>query len=883
MLSYTYTELPQEDQLIVTCNGIKVTKDASSSGDAEYTRTPEFYISNDELWEELKYHTYMECEVELLPAVDFNLIDVLHDLDNAATGIIQRILELNAELKIVLTNPLTKPQFNGVDQKATGFFALNAKAQALHTRFEVLQQDISHYKKATLPVVFPTETVEKANADWSSAEAQAMLKSWKIARENVQTDLANTVVSYFIRDFCVYRYAKRMDEIKSKSSLNAIRDAAQISNHDPYTLEQVNRLNTLLNVTTSQAMGSNGERVNQSKHIFNSAISAGDWATADSVYGPLGEMEALTGGTDSKYFSYIWGTDSESLDKKQYSALPENIKSNLKAVWNKLDQAIKAGIEEYPTNDSLVVKPATKTLATIEDLVTYVNSYSMPHSETLLLNQQQQITNEAASREALRQLLDSARTAMQQADTARQLAASRNYVTTANSHVNDTIKMMATKSALTPSAPETVMVPDDPSMEYTADTMAQLENTNGNETPVEEVPQEVLPTFPRNCGSHNVNSRAGMNTYANDTNADHDFTGAAEEAYIMAKYNAEFGSEEYREVHEAEPYPPKEEEKEPSTLDKIMAGLALGKDAVSEALNSVGDAVMKAGTSLLNTAEQLGSTLLDAAGDTLDNLKDTIMNTSAESLLDKTMGVVKNLACDSDGNFSLGKVIDSATMINNIIQTKNPGKQLTNLSSFAGNQLGMPGLSNAVSTATKAKRNDFTVDSALSIGNTIGESLGLVGDSKNILFNRISKDSLANASLIRGATTAVKAGDPQRLGDFLSSSTVNNAYKNTNMPSVLFNNLAPSTTGCNGLAKLANTFGFTPSANEDLSEKLGDTAISSKLTDTEHQAVVDQLKSATIDARSYRSPGSDKKMVALGMDIDEARLRSAIGSEFAVC
>ena len=103
------------------------------------------------------------------------------------------------------------------------------------------------------------------------------------------------------------------------------------------------------------------------------------------------------------------------------------------------------------------------------------------------------------------------------------------------------------------------------------------------------------------------------------------------------------------------------------------------------------------------------------------------------------------------------------------------------------------------------------------------------------------------------------------------------------MPSVLFNNLTPSTTGCNGLAKLANTFGFTPAANEDLSEKLGDTAISSKLTDTEHQAIVSQLKSATIDARSYRSPGSDKKMVALGMDIDEARLRSAIGSEFAVC
>ena len=176
-----------------------------------------------------------------------------------------------------------------------------------------------------------------------------------------------------------------------------------------------------------------------------------------------------------------------------------------------------------------------------------------------------------------------------------------------------------------------------------------------------------------------------------------------------------------------------------------------------------------------------------------------------------------------------------------------------------------------------------TVDNALGIGNTIGESLGLVGEGKDTLFNRISKDSLADASLIRGAMSAIKSGDPQRLGDFLSSSKVSNAYKNTNMPSVLFNNLTPSTTGCSGLAKLANTFGFTPSANEDLSDKLGDSAIPPKLTDTEHQAVVDQLKSATIDARSYQSPGSDKKMVSLGMDIDEARMRSAIGSEFAVC
>lgn len=883
-LSYTYTELPLEDKLIVACNDIKVTKESHLFGDDEYTRTPEFYINNEELWKEFYYHNYYGCESDLLPKVDFDLIEVLNQFGEHAQSTTEKVLRLNQELKIVRANPFLKPEFNGVDQKATGFFALNEKAKALRRIFEALSiVTLTKYKKSILPEVYPTETVEKANADWSSPEAQDMLKSWKIAQENVQKDLVDIVVWYFIRDFCVYRYAERMDEIRSENSLSAIRDAAQINNHDPYTLEQVNRLNTLFNVTAKKLTGNDPPRVLQSRHVFNAAINAGDWATADSIYGPLRKMEALASGTDTDGFGYIWHLKKENIDKRKYYYLSENTKNDMKSAWQELTDALEAGLKKYPTSEGLVLRPPTKTLATVEDLVNYVNGYSMPHSETLLLNQQQQIATEASSRETVRQSLDSTRTTMQQEDTAKQAEASKNYVTTANSHADDTIKMMATKSALAPSEPETVMVPDDPSMEYTADTMAQLENTNGNETPMEEVPQEVLPTFPRNCGSHNVNSRAGMDTYANDTNADYDFTGAAEEAYIVAKYNVEFGSEEYWEAYEAEYYPPEEEEKEPSTMDKIKAGLALGKDAAGKALSSVGNAAMKAGTSLANTAGQLGSELLGAAGDTLGNLKDTIMNTSAESLLDKTMGVVKNLACDSDGNFSLGKAISSATMINNIIQTKDPANALTKLSSFTGNQLGMPGLSKAVSMAAKVKRNGFTVDSALGIGNTIGESLGLVGEGKDTLFNRISKDSLADASLIRGAMSAIKSGDPQRLGDFLSSSKVSNAYKNTNMPSILFNNLTPSTTGCSGLAKLANTFGFTPSANEDLSDKLGDSAIPPKLTDTEHQAVVDQLKSATIDARSYQSPGSDKKMVSLGMDIDEARMRSAIGSEFAVC
>lgn len=886
-LSYTYTEVPWEDRLIVACNGIKVTKESHIFGDDEYTRTPEFYISDNKLWDEFYFHIYKNCEVDLLPDVDFDLLGVLAQFSTYAQGATKRILELNEELKIALTNPAHEPEFNGVNQKATGFFALNEKAKALHERFEVVGKLFNKYKKSILPEIYPTETVEKADADWSTTEAQDMFKSWRIAQENVRKDLVSTVVQYFIRDFCVYRYSKRMDEIRSRSSLSAIRDAAQINSHDPYTLEQVNRLNTLFNITAKESMyGISPQRALRARHIFNAAINAGDWATADSIYGPLGKMEALTGGTDNDHFGYIWYLKKESIDKKTnswFNDLSENTKNDMKVVWQELTDALEAGLEKYPTNEGLVLRPATKTLATVEDLVTYVNGYSMPHSETLLLNQQQQIVTEASSRETVRQSLDSVRTTMQREDTAKQAEASKNYVTTANSHADDTIKMMATKSALAPSEPETVMVPDDPSMEYTAETMAQLENTNGNETPMEEVPQEVLPTFPRNCGSHNVNSRAGMDTYANDTNVEYDFTGAAEEAYIMAKYNVEFGSEEYWEAYEAEYYPPEEEEKEPSTMDKIKAGLALGKDAAGKALSSVGNAAMKAGTSLTNTAGQLGSELLGAAGDTLGNLKDTIMNTSAESLLDKTMGVVKNLACDSDGNFSLGKAISSATMINNIIQTKDPANALTKLSSFTGKQLGMPGLSKAVSMAAKVKRNGFTVDNALGIGNTIGESLGLVGEGKDTLFNRISKDSLADASLIRGAMSAIKSGDPQRLGDFLSSSKVSNAYKNTNMPSILFNNLTPSTTGCSGLAKLANTFGFTPSANEDLSDKLGDSAIPPKLTDTEHQAVVDQLKSATIDARSYQSPGSDKKMVSLGMDIDEARMRSAIGSEFAVC
>ena len=895
-LSYIYTELPWEDKLIVACNGIEVTKKTHLFGEDEYIRTPKFFISDDKLWEELRGYTYMGCEADLVPDIDPNLdiFAILHDLD--ATGfyedrprdVIKAILALERELQLVLDNPLTSPEFSSddvhtVNQKAKGFYALNEKFYALHRRYDGLNVVLRNYKKETLPQPVLHKYLKEADEDWSSDVAQGMLESLRVAHENVQKDLVGTVVWYYIRDFCVYRYSNRMDEIRSRSSLSAIRDAAQINNHDPYTLEQVNRLNTLLNVTVKQAMGLHWNRLYDSRHIFNSAINDGDWTTADSIYGPLEKMEALTGGTDSKYFIYIWSTKSESIDKKQYNALPETTKNNFKAVWQELTDALKAGLEKYPGKEGLVLRPATKTLATVEDLVTYVNGYSMPHSETLLLNQQQQIATEASSRETVRQSLDSTRTAMQQEDTAKQAEASKNYVTTANSHADDTIKMMATKSALTPSEPETVMVPDDPSMEYTAETMAQLENTNGNETPMEEVPQEVLPTFPRNCGSHNVNSRAGMDTYANDTNVDYDFTGAAEEAYIVAKYNVEFGSEEYWEAYEAEYYPPEEEEKEPSTMDKIKAGLALGKDAAGKALSSVGNAAMKAGTSLANTAGQLGSELLGATGDTLGNLKDTIMNTSAESLLDKTMGVVKNLACDSDGNFSLGKAISSATMINNIIQTKDPANALTKLSSFTGKQLGMPGLSKAVSMAAKVKRNGFTVDSALGIGNTIGESLGLVGEGKDTLFNRISKDSLADASLIRGAMSAIKSGDPQRLGDFLSSSKVSNAYKNTNMPSILFNNLTPSTTGCSGLAKLASTFGFTPSANEDLSDKLGDSAIPPKLTDTEHQAVVDQLKSATIDARSYQSPGSDKKMVSLGMDIDEAKMRSAIGSEFAVC
>ena len=708
MLSYTYIELPWEDKLIVTCNDIKVTKESHIFGDDEYTRTPEFYINNEKLWDEFYFHDYYGCESDLLPEVDFDLVGVLHQYSTHAHGATKRILELNQELKIARANPFHKPEFNGVNQKATGFFALNEKAKALHARFDVISDVFYKYKKSILPEIYPTETVEKANADWSTAEAQDILKSWRIAQENVQKDLVDTVVWYFIRDFCVYRYSKRMDEIRSRSSLSAIRDAAQINSHDPYTLEQVNRLNTLFNVKAKQSLGNNPIRVLKSRHVFNSAINAGDWVTADSIYGPHGKMEALTGGTDNDNFGYIWYRKKEYIDKRAwFKDLSENARNDMKVVWQELTDALEAGLEKYPTNEGLVLRPPTKTLATVEDLVTYVNGYSMPHSETLLLNQQQQIATEASSRETVRQSLDSARTAMQQEDTAKQAEASKNYVTTANSHADDTIKMMATKSALAPSEPETVMVPDDPSMEYTAETMAQLENTNGNETPMEEVPQEVLPTFPRNCGSHNVNSRAGMDTYANDTNADYDFTGAAEEAYIMAKYNVEFGSEEYWEAYEAEYYPPEEEEKEPSTMDKIKAGLALGKDAAGKALSSVGNATMKAGTSLANTAGQLGSELLGAAGDTLGNLKDTIMETSAESLLDKTMGVVKNLACDSDGNFSLGKAISSATMINNIIQTKNPASALTKLSSFAGNQLGMPGLSKAVSMATKVKRNGY--------------------------------------------------------------------------------------------------------------------------------------------------------------------------------
>ena len=64
-LSYTYTEVPWEDRLIVACNGIKVTKESHIFGDDEYTRTPEFYISDNKLWDEFYFHIYKNCEVDL--------------------------------------------------------------------------------------------------------------------------------------------------------------------------------------------------------------------------------------------------------------------------------------------------------------------------------------------------------------------------------------------------------------------------------------------------------------------------------------------------------------------------------------------------------------------------------------------------------------------------------------------------------------------------------------------------------------------------------------------------------------------------------------------------------------------------------------------------
>ena len=661
------------------------------------------------------------------------------------------------------------------------------------------------------------------------------------------------------------------------NSLQGIRSSDQYENtHDPYTTEQTSKINELFNYCTKR--GNATARSKDLQHIFNNAIDNRDWETADTIYAPLASLESTgsIGGTaaDAIEAAICREKDPSDLLFGKYTA-----KS-----WEELSEVRTAGMQKYPRNIP-VVTYKTVTQATVEDLVTYVNSYSMPYSEKLLTSQQQQLNHEAASRETIRQALDSARTTIQQEDTARQMEASKNYVTDTNAHVDDTIKLMATKSALSPSVPDTVMVPGAEAMMYAAETMAQIENTNGNEPEMSEVEHETMPSFPRNCGSGNVNSRQGMDTYANDLNAENDFTGAAEEAYIMAAYNVEYGSMEYWEAYEDYHRPPAEEEKkkEPTAMKKLGMLASMGKDAAVKAAKNVGNAAMKAGTSLANTAGRLGSELLGATGDTLANIKDSIVNVSAESLFDKAMGVTKSLVCDSEGNFSLGKAISSASNIRNIMQTKDPLNQMTKLSAFAGNTLGMPGLSKAVDMATKVKRNGFSVESAMEIGGSITEKLGLTGEGKDTLFNRFSKDSLMDASLFRGAMDAVKSGNPQRLGDFLSSSKVENAFKNTDMPNMLFNNLTPSTSNCNGLAKLGSVFGIAPSTTKDLNGKLGDSTQPPPMSDAEHQATVAAIKSAAIDTRSYHSPGADKKMTAIGMDVDEAKMRSALANEFAVC
>lgn len=889
LVSYTYADLALSDKLEINVFDIEITKKEHLFSKDEYIRTPKFYINNDALWEEFRNYYYRYREADLVPEVHPNIIDIIKDLSTTLSFydytryVIKQVLTLEYELMLAVENPSGWPQFSDVDQDAHGHYALNEKAKAINKTFGLLQKWIKHYDKPIVPTIFDDKFVEKAEENYSGPEARQMLEHWRTVYKDVKTILVDTAITYLIRDFCVDRYTKRADAVWSKNKLSAIRDTTLIDNHDPYTYEQVNRLNTLFNVKSREEGVI--PKLAKARHVFNAAIEAGDWETADSIYAPFKDMEDLTGSTDNEYFEYIWWVDKTIDRSDPYYNLPENAKNDMMLIWEDLDEALDAGIKKYPTDEGLVIRPTAKTLATTEDLLTYVNGYSMPHSEKLLTSQQQQIGNEAASRESNRQALDNARTTMQQEDTARQMEASKNYVTDTNAHVDDTIKLMATKSALSPSVPETVMVPGDEAMMYAAETMEQIENTNGNEPEMSEVEHEAMPSFPRNCGSGNVNSRQGMDTYANDMNAENDFTGAAEEAYIMAAYNVEFGSMEYWEAYEDYHRPPAEEEKKkkPTAMEKLGILASIGKDAAVKAAKNVGNAAMKAGTSLANTAGQLGSELLGATGDTLANVKDSIMNVSAESLFDKAMGVTKSLVCDSDGNFSLGKAIGSASNIHNIMQTKDPLNQMTKLSAFAGNTLGMPGLSKAVDMATKVKRNGFSVESAMEIGGSVTEKLGLTGEGKDTLFNRFSKDSLMDASLFRGAMDAVKSGNPQRLGDFLSSSKVENAFKNTDMPNMLFNNLTPSTSNCNGLAKLGSVFGIAPSTTKDLNGKLGDSIQPPPMSDAEHQATVAAIKSAAIDTRSYHSPGADKKMTAIGMNVDEAKMRSALANEFAVC